>query len=94
MPLLLPCFALLLSLVQTGRYRSRRFPIAPCRNGGWFLTDDYDSDRHYPVPYHHHDSKHPKGFSGAAAWWQSNQPLQVLRASAVRRFHEEVFGPA
>src|ERR1700676_2064175 len=36
-----------------------------------FLSDDYDPDRHYLVPYNH--PKHPKGFSGAAAWGESDQ---------------------
>jgi hypothetical protein len=76
-----------------------------------FLSDDYDPARHYLVPYDH--PKHPKGFSGAAAWWESDQHKQVwkpdfkfggictscykngtveqiVRASVVRRFLQEV----
>jgi hypothetical protein len=79
-----------------------------------FLTRAYDPERHYLVPYDHH--KRPEGFSGAAAWWESNQPQlvwkpnfklagictscykngtieQIVKASVVRRFLEEVFGP-
>jgi hypothetical protein len=82
-----------------------------------FLADNFDAERHYLVPYERHDSKHPKGFSGAAAWWESDQPQkiwkpnlvfagictscykdgaieQIVKASAVRKFLEETFGPA
>jgi hypothetical protein len=83
-----------------------------------FLTRDFDPDRHYLVPYEREtDSEHPKGYSGAAAWWQSKQQQgiwkpdfkfagvctscykdglieQIVKASAARRFLEEIFGPA
>jgi hypothetical protein len=85
-----------------------------------FLANDFDAERHYLVPYERHDSRHPKGFSGAAAWWESDQPIspkqvwkpnlvfagictscykggaieQIVKASAVRKFLEETFGPA
>jgi hypothetical protein len=85
-----------------------------------FLARDFDPDLHYLAPYERHDSKHPKGFSGAAAWWESDQPIspkqvwkpslvfagictscykdgaieQIAKASAVRKFLEETFGPA
>ena len=44
-----------------------------------FLTNDFDSDRHYLVPYEHPTSQNPKGFSGAAAWWEPPDPQQVWR---------------
>ena len=79
-----------------------------------FSASHYDPDLHYLVPYEHH--KRPEGFSGAAAWWESDKPKKVwkpdfkfagictscykngtiekiVRASAVRRFIEETFGP-
>jgi hypothetical protein len=82
-----------------------------------FLTKDFNGELHYLVPYERHDSKHPEGFSGAAAWCESDEPQkiwkpnlvfagmctsyykdgaieQIVKASAVRRFLEEVFGPA
>jgi hypothetical protein len=43
-----------------------------------FLSNDYDPDRHYLVPYDH--PKRPEGFSGAAAWWENNQHKQVWKA--------------
>ncbi len=52
-------------------------------SGPTFLTNDYNADRHYLVPYEHHDSKHPEGFSGAAAWWESDQPQKVWRPNLV-----------
>jgi len=83
-----------------------------------FPTKDFDSDRHYLIPYDHPVSKHPRGFSGAAAWWEPTEQQQVwrpnfkfagvathfyehrnpileriIKASAVRRFLEEVLGP-
>jgi hypothetical protein len=80
-----------------------------------FLAKNFDPEQHYLVPYERQDSKHPKGFSGAAAWWESDQPQevwkpnlifagictscykdgaieQIVKASAVRRFLEEVLG--
>jgi hypothetical protein len=82
-----------------------------------FQTTSYDPDRHYLVPYEHPTSRHPRGFSGAAAWWESDAKKlvwranfkfagictscykngtveQVVKASVVRRFLTEVFGPA
>jgi hypothetical protein len=80
-----------------------------------FATRDYNPKNHYLVPYRH--VKRPEGFSGAATWWESDQPQQIwkpnfkfagictsaykdgtieriVKASAVRRFLGEVFGPA
>jgi hypothetical protein len=44
-----------------------------------FPTKDFVADRHYLVPYIHKTSNYPGGFSGAAAWWESDKPLQVWR---------------
>jgi hypothetical protein len=44
-----------------------------------FLTKDFDPDRHYLVPYKHPKSRDPRGFSGAAVWWEPREPLQVWR---------------
>jgi hypothetical protein len=44
-----------------------------------FPTKDFVADRHYLVPYDHPTSKHPSGFSGAAAWWEPAEPKQVWR---------------
>jgi hypothetical protein len=49
--------------------------------GPTFLTKDFDADRHYLVPYNHPVSQHPDGFSGAAAWWESDKMEQVWRPS-------------
>ena len=83
-----------------------------------FKITSFDEDRHYLVPYGDAaNSKYPGGISGAAMWWESDQPkitwrphfkfaglcvacykrgavVQVVKASVVRRFLEEVFGPA
>ncbi|MGA2697604.1 MAG: hypothetical protein ABSE92_16185 [Terriglobales bacterium] len=42
-----------------------------------FLTDDYAPEKHYLVPYDH--PKRPEGFSGAAAWWESDQHKQIWK---------------
>jgi hypothetical protein len=42
-----------------------------------FATHDYNPDRHYLVPYEH--PKRPEGFSGAAAWWESDQHKRVWK---------------
>ena len=44
-----------------------------------FPTNDFIPDLHYLVPYDHPTSKHPRGFSGAAAWWEPADPQQVWR---------------
>jgi Trypsin-like peptidase domain len=44
-----------------------------------FPTRDFIADRHYLVPYDHATSEHPRGFSGAAAWWEPADPQQVWR---------------
>lgn len=83
-----------------------------------FTFTDFDTDRHYLVPYDDAArGKHPRGISGAAMWWESHQKeiiwrpnfkfagvctasfksgtvVQVVKASVVRRFLEEVFEPA
>ncbi len=83
-----------------------------------FPTRGFDSKLHYLVPFiDARKSQHPRGYSGAAMWWESDQHKQVWRpafkfagictswypkrrleqvvkASVVRRFVEEVFGPA
>jgi hypothetical protein len=84
-------------------------------SGPTFAAQGFDPDRHYLVPYNHSISQHPGGFSGAAAWCESDQPQvvwkpnfkfsgicthcykdgtieRIVKASAVRRFLEEVFG--
>jgi len=47
--------------------------------GPTFLASGFDADRHYLIPYDHPKSKHPRGFSGAAAWWEPADPQQVWR---------------
>jgi hypothetical protein len=83
-----------------------------------FITNDFDPDIHYLIPFEEAaKGKHPRGYSGAAAWWESDQQQlvwrpnfkfagictscykngsieQVVKASVVRRFVEEVLGPA
>jgi hypothetical protein len=82
-----------------------------------FKITEYDSAKHYLIPYA--DSERgfdPLGFSGAATWCESERELavwrpsfkfagicsccyekgakeQVIKASAVKRFLEELFGP-
>jgi hypothetical protein len=48
-------------------------------SGPTFLASGFDADRHYLIPYDHPKSKHPRGFSGAAAWWEPADPQQVWR---------------
>src|SRR5271166_670160 len=113
----------LVGVQTTGSRQERTIALRPelffgqVLSGPNFPTNDFDSTRHYLVPYRHHDSNHPKGFSGAAAWWEKKQPLKVwrpnfkfagicthaykdgaieriIKASVVRRFLEEVLGPA
>jgi hypothetical protein len=81
-----------------------------------FLSRKFDPERHYLVPFTQvNEGKHPEGYSGGGAWWESDQPdliwrpnykfagictscyqdgafEQVVKASAVRRFVEEVLG--
>lgn len=83
-----------------------------------FKITAFDGDRHYLVPYEDAaKGKHPRGISGAAMWWESDEKqiiwrpnfkfagvcavcykrgtvVQVVKASVVRRFLEEIFGPA
>ncbi len=79
-----------------------------------FYITDFDTDRHYLIPYTSSGSKHPRGVSGAAIWWETDQEmlvwrpefkfagtcvcayrngtiLQVIKASVVRRFLQEIF---
>lgn len=45
-----------------------------------FQSDDLDPDKHYLVPYDGADvSKHPRGFSGAAVWWESDEKKIIWR---------------
>lgn len=46
-------------------------------SGPNFAAGGFDPDRYYLVPYDHPSSQHPGGFSGAAAWWESDKPLLV-----------------
>jgi hypothetical protein len=48
-------------------------------SGPNFAAQGYDPDRHYLVPYCHKTSEHPGGFSGAGAWWESDQPQIVWK---------------
>ena len=82
-----------------------------------FLTNDFNSDRHYLFSYElAKQGSSPPGISGAAAWVQEEPkgPVwaptftfagicthaykdrieRVLKASIVRQFLEEIFGPA
>jgi hypothetical protein len=102
--------------LRPGLFSGRVLP-QPTEQEQRFQITAYDPDRHYLVPYEHRDSKHPRGFSGAAMWWESDQKQlvwkpsfrfagvctncykkgtveQVVKASVVRRFLEEAFGPA
>jgi len=45
-----------------------------------FKYDDFDPQRHFLVPYEiPHMSSHPRGFSGAAAWWESDEKQTIWR---------------
>jgi hypothetical protein len=83
-----------------------------------FKMPDFDPERHYLIPFADATvGRHPRGYSGAAVWWESDESQvvwapnfkfagictccykkgsveQVVKASVVRRFVEEVFGPA
>ena len=82
-----------------------------------FLPGKFDSERHYLVPFAQaSEGKHPEGYSGGGAWWESDRTdliwrpkykfagictscykawafEQIVKASVVRRFVEEVLGP-
>ena len=82
-----------------------------------FIFRDFDSARHYLVPFERAtNGGNPKGFSGSGVWLEHEEKqiiwapgfkfagiclasyregsiLQILRASTVRRFLEEVFEP-
>jgi hypothetical protein len=80
-----------------------------------FYITDFDTSRHYLIPYACSGSKHPRGVRGAAIWWETDQEMlvwrpefkfagtcvcmyrngtiiQVIKASVVRRFLEEILG--
>lgn len=83
-----------------------------------FKMPDFDPELHYLIPFEDAaKGKQPHGYSGAGAWWESDEKQvvwapnfkfagictccykkgsveQVVKASVVRRFVEEVFGPA
>jgi hypothetical protein len=47
-----------------------------------FYYDDLDSSRHYLMPYDGAGvSKHPRGVSGAAVWWESDKKELIWRAN-------------
>lgn len=48
-----------------------------------FLAKAFDVERHYLVPYERNVSRHPEGFSGAAAWWENDQPQKIWQANLV-----------
>jgi|SRR5271166_479456 len=82
-----------------------------------FKITAFEASRHYLMPYNAAPmSEHPRGVSGAAAWWEPSgketiwrprldfagicvctykkgEVVQVVKASVVRQFLEEVFGP-
>jgi len=98
-------------------FSTRVLPL-PSEDERRFKITEFDPDSHYLVAYDNAaKGKHPGGVSGAAIWWESDQPkliwrphfkfagicvacykrgtvIQVVKASVVRRFLEEVFGPA
>ncbi len=44
-----------------------------------FYITDFDPNRHYLIPYACSGSKHPRGVSGAAIWWETDQEMLVWR---------------
>lgn len=44
-----------------------------------FRITDFDADRHYLIPYGCSGSKHPRGVSGGATWWETDQEMLVWR---------------
>lgn len=48
-----------------------------------FHYDELDSNRHYVIPYGDGGgvSKHPRGVSGAAVWWESDKKEMIWRAN-------------
>jgi hypothetical protein len=89
---------------------------SPTEDERKFKFTSFDPDAHYLVPFEDAaKGKHPRGISGAATWWETDQKriiwrpsfkfsgacvasykdgavVQVVKASVVRRFLEEVFG--
>lgn len=47
-----------------------------------FLPSEFEPDRHYLVPFAGAtEGKHPEGYSGGGAWWESDQPELIWRAN-------------
>jgi hypothetical protein len=44
-----------------------------------FYVTDFDESRHYLIPYVCSGSKHPRGISGAAIWWETDQEMLIWR---------------
>lgn len=45
-----------------------------------FLPGKFDPELHYLVPFAQvREGKHPKGYSGGGAWWESDQPQLIWR---------------
>jgi hypothetical protein len=44
-----------------------------------FYITDFDTSSHYLIPYACSGSKHPRGVSGAAIWWETDQEMLVWR---------------
>ncbi len=44
-----------------------------------FYITDFDKSRHYLLPYACSGSKHPRGVSGAAIWWETDKEMLVWR---------------
>jgi hypothetical protein len=110
---------------QVGQSLQKAVLLAPFAFGGAVLASstgtnfrDFDSNRHYLIPYDAAaHGQHPKGISGAAVWLQCDDKQivwtakfnfagictsayrnrsieQIVKASVVRRFLNEVFGDA
>ena len=44
-----------------------------------YYVTEFDTSRHYLIPYDCSGSKHPGGVSGAAIWWETEQEMLVWR---------------
>lgn len=62
------------TIVLQGTFISANVLPLPSENDLKYKITAFDSDRHYLIPYAEAaNGKHPRGFSGAGAWWEDEQ---------------------
>jgi len=56
-----------------------KVPPQPSEHDLKFYITNFDPNRHYLIPYACSGSKHPRGVSGAATWWETDQEMLAWR---------------